>query len=208
MLYGAGGHGRSVLEVLTRAGLHTVAAVLDDAPGSRREFCGIPIRGGEEAMGELLQEGLRDGFVAIGDNQVRRRLSLLWVEGGGQLVNIVDPHAVIAREIPIGPGTVLMPGVMVDAASSVGQGCILNTSCTVAHDCLVEDFAHLSAGVNVSGGCTVGEAATLGIGCTVARGARVGRRSTVGAGAAVIGDVPDDAVAIGVPARVPPPRPL
>jgi acetyltransferase EpsM len=79
---------------------------------------------------------------------------------------------------------------------------ILNTSCSVDHDCVVEDFAHLAPGVRLAGNVHVGEGALLGVGSCVIPGVRIGRWATVGAGAAVIEDVPDYATVVGVPARV------
>ena len=47
----------------------------------------------------------------------------------------------------------------------------------------------------------VRQGATLGANCTVVCGSTIGRHAFVGAGAVVTGDVPDFALAVGVPAR-------
>jgi acetyltransferase-like isoleucine patch superfamily enzyme len=53
-----------------------------------------------------------------------------------------------------------------------------------------------------SKGITLGENVWLGAGAKVLDGVRIGRDVVVGAGAVVTGDLPDGAVAAGVPARV------
>jgi acetyltransferase-like isoleucine patch superfamily enzyme len=53
-----------------------------------------------------------------------------------------------------------------------------------------------------SQGITLGENVWLGAGAKVMDGVRIGRDVVVGAGAVVIDDLPDGAVAVGVPARV------
>jgi acetyltransferase-like isoleucine patch superfamily enzyme len=51
-------------------------------------------------------------------------------------------------------------------------------------------------------GVKVGEGAWLGAGVKVLDGTTVGARAIVGAGAVVTGDVPEQAIAVGVPARI------
>ncbi len=48
----------------------------------------------------------------------------------------------------------------------------------------------------------IGDGSWLGHGVVVLPGARIGRHVVVGAGSVVVGDLPDNSVAVGVPARV------
>src|SRR3990172_10694477 len=54
----------------------------------------------------------------------------------------------------------------------------------------------------VSKGITLGENVWLGAGAKVMDGVTIGRDVVVGAGAVVTADLPDGAVAVGIPARV------
>lgn len=200
-LFGLGGHGRSVLEVVRRQGAFEVVAGLDDncEPGTR--FQGIEVIGGRDAIETLRGQEITHGFVSVGNNADRELLSMLIKAAGLTLFAAVDPGSIVAREVPIGAGTVVMPGAIVNVGSSVGQGVILNTGCTVDHDCQIEDYAHLSPGVHLSGACTIGARAHIGIGACVTQQVRVGERALVGAGAAIVNDVAAGVVAAGVPAR-------
>ena len=53
-----------------------------------------------------------------------------------------------------------------------------------------------------SKGVTVGRGAWLGAGAKILDGVRVGDGAVIGAGAVVRSDVPDHAIAVGMPARV------
>ena len=92
---------------------------------------------------------------------------------------------------------------MIQPDAHLGAHVIVNTGATIDHDCAIGDFAHVAPGVHLSGGATIGEGVLLGIGCCVKPGASVGAWATVGAGAAVVRDVPEGAVALGVPAAAP-----
>jgi acetyltransferase-like isoleucine patch superfamily enzyme len=52
------------------------------------------------------------------------------------------------------------------------------------------------------GGIVIGDEAWLGVGVIVLDGVRIGSGAVIGAGSVVVHDVPDGAVAVGVPARV------
>lgn len=53
-----------------------------------------------------------------------------------------------------------------------------------------------------SGHIVIEDGAWIGVSCTIIFPVRIGRNAIVGAGSVVTRDVPDDTVAVGVPARV------
>ncbi len=88
-----------------------------------------------------------------------------------------------------------------NAGTVVGQHAIINTGCTIDHDCMIGNYAHISPGVNLAGGVAVGEGTHLGISSCVIPRCSIGDWSVVGAGAAVVRDIPSRCVAVGVPAK-------
>jgi sugar O-acyltransferase (sialic acid O-acetyltransferase NeuD family) len=200
-LFGAGGHGRVVFDVIERQGRYEVVAVLDDAHQAGQVLFGIPVQAGCEGLPGVFRLGIRAGIVAIGDNRARARVVRLVTEAGLGFVTAVDPSAQVGRDVVLGSGTVIMPGVVVNTGTWIGDHVILNTSCSVDHDCRVESLAHISPGAHLGGQCTIGAQSHIGIGASVIQGIRIGAGVTIGAGAAVIADVPDGVRAVGVPAR-------
>ena len=198
-LYGVGGHGRAVSEVVRREGRYRIDCFLDDA--ATGSVNGIPIAGGREELPSMAARGLSHGFVSIGNNADRELVSTLAEAAGITLVTLVDPASVVASDAQLGAGTILMPMSVAGAAARIGRGAIVNTAATVDHDCVIEDFAHLSVGVNLSGGCRIGPRSFIGIGACLGGAVTIGSRVMIGAGAAVISDIPDGVVAAGVPAR-------
>ncbi len=84
----------------------------------------------------------------------------------------------------------------------VGKHCIINSNASVDHDCILEDFVHISPNATLCGGVFVGKCSHIGAGAVIIPGKRIGKNAIVGAGAVVISDIPDNAVAVGNPARV------
>lgn len=144
-----------------------------------------------------------DAFlVAIGSNRIRALLFDRCREAGLTPWVGVHPTAVIAHGAELGGGTQVVAQVVVNPGARVGRDVILNTACTVDHDCVIGDHAFIAPGVHLGGEVTIGERAFIGIGATVLPGVTIGAGSTIGGGAVVIRDIEPDAVAVGVPAHV------
>jgi acetyltransferase EpsM len=199
-VFGGGGHGRVLLDVIERQGKYRVAEVLDDALPADSVVRDVRVSGGRERLAELVDGGVQVGVIAIGDNETRERLAELASQAGLRFLKAVDPSGDIASGVTVGDGTFVARGVIVNVGCTVGSHAILNTACTVDHDSEVGAFAHLSPGVHVSGGCVIGARSHVGIGASVAQGLTIGDGATVGAGSVVLGDVPVGATVVGVPA--------
>ncbi len=193
---GGGGHAKVVIRTLLDLG-YAIAAVFDDNPklwGLR--LLGYPIVGPVERIRDCPP---LPAVIAIGAIAVRmalaERLNLPWL-------TVVDRHAHVDPTVRLGRGTVVMRGAIIQADSSLGDHVIVNTAASVDHDCAVANHVHICPGVHLAGGVTVGEAAFLGIGSVAIPGVRIGAATIIGAGAAVVRDLPERVLAVGVPARV------
>ena len=118
-------------------------------------------------------------IIAVGDNRNRKKEADALYEGGFAIgispvfAILRHPSAIIASDVQIGEGTVIMAGVIIQPSCKIGKHVILNTSCTVDHDCIIEDFAHIAPGVHLCGGVHVGEGALMGVGSCAVPGAKI-----------------------------------
>jgi acetyltransferase-like isoleucine patch superfamily enzyme len=85
--------------------------------------------------------------------------------------------------------------------AAIGRHVVLNTNCSVDHDCQIGDFASVSPGAALGGNVKLGYCSFVGIGAAVNQGISISDHTVVGAGAVVIRDLCDRMVAVGVPAR-------
>ena len=66
----------------------------------------------------------------------------------------------------------------------------------------IDDFVELCPDVNVSGNCTIGAFTFIGTNSTILPNIKIGKNVVVGAGSVVTKDISDNAVAVGIPAKV------
>jgi len=197
VVYGAGGHGKVVCDILL-AGGHEVAGFVDDGAAVGTRVLGLPVLG---PMAWLEANPSRVAL-GVGDNTARARVAESALAAGSTLVTAIHPRAVVAKSARLGPGAVVMALAVVNADATVERGGIVNTAAVVEHDCVVGPFAHVSPNASLGGGCRVEGFAQLGIGATMLPGTTVGERTIVGGGAVVVAPIPADVVAVGIPARV------
>lgn len=182
---------------------YEVVGFIDDRTAHKpREFGDASIIGNREHLEVLFRDGVNHLIMGFGDCDARLRLADLAAEKGFEFITAIHPSAVIAPDVTIGEGSVVVAGAVINPGAKVGKHVIINTSASVDHDCLIEDGVHIGPGAHLGGGVTVGRATWIGIGAVVKDHVRIGAGSVIGAGAVVLNDIPDGVVAYGVPAKV------
>jgi sugar O-acyltransferase (sialic acid O-acetyltransferase NeuD family) len=198
VVYGAGGHGKVILDIARQLG-YRVALVLDD-DASQQELTGVPIM-----LAQHVDWTCWKSFcfiVAIGDNSVRQRIFEQMVARGGLPQTLIHPFTSVSRSAQIGRANSICAGAVVNPDSIIGENCIINTSASVDHDCFIGAHSHVCPGAHLAGNVRIGAKTMIGTGASVLPGIQIGEGCRVGAGAVVNRDLPPSVVAIGVPARV------
>lgn len=203
MILGCGGHGRVILDIVLR-GRHRVVGFLDDNPAKHGKVIhGVKVLGASDVLLALRKTQRVQGVVvAIGDNHRRAEIFARVREWGFKTPNIIHPQTMLATHTQVGEGVVIMAGVVVNPGARVGNNVCINTGARIDHDCLLRDHCHIYPGATLTGGVEVGEYSYVGSGAVVNPCLKIGRESFVGTGAAVIHDVPDGVVVVGVPAKI------
>jgi acetyltransferase EpsM len=190
-LYGASGHGKVVAEIAEECG-YNIEAYIDENPSKERVLNYTVIHEAPPYAIEVL--------ISIGNNRLRKRV--VNRSEHFNYVTLLHPKAILSKRLKIEEGTIVMPGVTVNAAVKIGKHCIINTNASIDHDCIIEDFVHISPNVALAGNVYVGEGSHIGIGASVIQGIEIGKWCTIGAGAVIISDVPDGATVVGNPGKV------
>lgn len=192
IIIGASGHGKVVADIATQNGYKEIVFLDDDE--NIKECIGYPV------VGKSAEAPEGDLFVAVGNAAARKRLMELY-ENRNQPV-LIHPGAVIAKNVEIGSGTVIMAGTVVNPGAKIGNGCIINTSSSIDHDCVIGDYVHVSVGAHLSGAVAVGNETWIGAGATVSNNINICSGCMIGAGAVVIRDIDKPGTYFGVPVKI------
>ncbi|MBO5019845.1 MAG: acetyltransferase [Clostridia bacterium] len=196
VIVGAGGHAKVVADVAKLNGYTDIVFLCDDP--DVKSFVGYPVVGQSDRFSGYEEW---DFIIAIGDFVDRERIYRNFEKNGLKIVTLVHPSAIIAENVKIGKGTVVMAGAIINPGSVIGNGCIINTAATVDHDNIVSDFAHISVGAHLGGTVKVGRCTWVGIGAVVSNNKSICENIIIGAGAVVTKDLCESGTYLGIPAR-------
>jgi serine O-acetyltransferase len=147
---------------------------------------------GDESLKSTLKAWVTDGsftMAAYRASQSCYRLRLGFLGAIFLKLSAVLTQAVIGRRADFGPGFVILhsTGVVINGKVRGGKNVFVEHGVTIGEE---------KGGVPV-----LGDDIFIGAGAKIIGGIRIGDRVRIGANAVVIRDVPDDATAVGIPAR-------
>jgi hypothetical protein len=102
--------------------------------------------------------------VAIGDATARRVLGELVWQHAASWSRLFIRAAVIAPDVKIGQGTVVMAGAIINMGTMIQRFAIINSGAIVDHDNLIEDNVQIAAGSNLAGRVTCRRDCFIGTG--------------------------------------------
>lgn len=202
VIIGAGGHGRDIRALLRRLKEDeyidrvNFLGFLDDNPETDRI-------GPINDYTKLMSEHGKDLAYVIGvnDPMIRRKIVSYMDSIHAKPMSVIHETAVIGPRCYIGKGSVLGPYSVLTTSVNIGRHVHLNTAASVNQGSVLGDYCTLSPGVRVCGDVHVGHTTYLGANSTIINMKNVGNNVTLGAGAVVVKDIPNDVVAVGLPAK-------
>ena len=188
IIIGAGGHAKVIADIVLKNG-ETLLGFLDDvAVGT--------VYGEYTVLGTVADcEKFADKarfIIGIGNNATRRKIAEQYA---------LDWYTAVHPSAQLALGTAVMANAVINSDTVIGKHCIINSAAVVEHDNFVGDYVHVSPHATLCGVVTVGDNTQIGAGATVKHVTTVCADCVIGAGAAVVEDIDQAGIYVGVPAE-------
>lgn len=205
LIIGAKGFAKEVLEVVHQLKQLDNIAFYDDVNDDVPEklFEQFPVlRTIEEAS--VYFKTINNQFtIGIGNPVLRKKVYDKFTALGGVFTSTISPLANIGSfEVQIGIGSNILSGAVFSNSTVIGKGCIVYYNSIITHDCKIGDFVEISPSVNLLGRCEIGSYSQIGSNVTILPNITIGKNVVIGAGSVVTKNIPDNCVAVGIPAKI------
>lgn len=205
VIAGESGQAKVVIDIVEQEGKYRIVGLIDKNVPIGTPLLGYEVIGRDEDLPSLINKhSIKGAIVAIGDNWRRYQVAekLKHIAPKLVFVSAIHASAQLARDVEIGIGTVIMPGVIINSSCKIGKFCILNTIVSIDHDSKMADFSSLAPNATIGGNVSIGAFTAVLLGANVIHGTKIGKHTIIGAGATVLEDIPSNVVAYGTPAKV------
>jgi len=197
IVYGGGGHGKAVIELIRALNIYEIAGILDDGIETDTEIMGIPVFGGQEVLPEAFDRGIRlavNAVGGIGDIKIRSIVFSKLLEKGFECPSIIHHKAFVEPSAEINSGVQIFPHAYIGSEVKINFGAIINTGAIISHDCVLDDHVNISPGAILAGMVHVEKGVLIGMGVTVNLGVNIGEGTRIGNGATIKGEVPPKSI--------------
>lgn len=203
IIIGAGGYSRVVIDNLSfNKDIKIIGFVDQTKEIHNKEKFGFKVFGDISMIPSLIKQYKIDSvFIAIGDQEARKKYSEEIKKYNLNLVNAIHPTAFVSSSAKLGKGIFIGAGCIIGPNVQIGDNCLIHHNVVLPNDNILEDYVHVSPGVNVGSATLMKEFSYIGLGSSILQYIKIGTGAVIGAGAVVTKDVNDNIVVIGVPAK-------
>jgi sugar O-acyltransferase (sialic acid O-acetyltransferase NeuD family) len=202
LIYGASGHSKMIVDIIHKNNEYKIIGFVDSFKSINETIYGYKVIGDLNTLSKLIKKYNIDGIViGIGDNYTRQIAynKIKKIAQTIEFITIVHPSAVLANDIVLPEGVVVMPDVVINANAKIGKFCILNTKSSLGHDSVMSDFSSLASGVIISGNVKIGICSAVCLKASVIQNVSIGNYTVIGAMSLVLKSIGDYKQAFGIP---------
>jgi sugar O-acyltransferase (sialic acid O-acetyltransferase NeuD family) len=188
-LIGAGGHAQ---EVRAHIGDFTMKCFVDDKYWKENNDYIFPLSEFDPTEYEVM--------IAIAKPQDRSEM-FNKLPGNTKYFSYIHPSALVLSYVNIGQGSFIGANCVLTYNIEIGDHAILNRAVHIGHDCIIRDYFSAMPGSIVSGNVKIQDKVYMGNNASIREKLIINESITIGANAAVVTDLIESGIYVGVPAK-------
>ena len=176
---------------------------LNDNMKVGEELNGFPVLGAVEDASRFNSKDCYFIYTLVNVKQAYERIQKLHRLGVPEekFATLKHPTAVVSRNVELGYGVILMPGVIISPDVTIGHHTQLYANSFVGHNTTVGSYCFIANNASVGGRIVVEDGVHIGSNSSIIERITLGKWSLVGLGAVVLKDVEPFTKVAGNPAR-------
>lgn len=194
IIYGCGGHARSVADVALHNGIKHLIFVDKQAKKNEKLF-------EFDVINDFTEQYHDRCIVAIGDNQERSKIFDQLIKKNINVISLFSHNAYLGKNAQLDAGVFVGHAAHIGPNVKIGAATLINTHCIVEHDCLIGKYCHISVNAVVAGKTQIGDFVMIGAGATVIDRLHICSHVTIGAGSVVVQSINEPGTYVGIPAK-------
>lgn len=202
LIIGAGGHAREILDVLEKNNITEEIFLYDDISNDLDDklFNKYTI---VKNIQDLTNLKIKKFVIGVGNPSLRKILSDKFKSLGWELCSVISKQIIIGNHnVILENGINIMHNVFISNEVFIGEGALINNGVNLHHNVVIGKFCEISPKVCITGNVTVGDHTSIGASTVIIPKIRIGKNCIIGAGSVVNKDIPNNSIAVGVPAKV------
>lgn len=202
ILVGAGGHAKSVVEVLRNSqDAFTITGYLDNDKKDDPYWNRFSYLGSDQNHQIQNDHVYHISVGMIKNVAIRQQLFEYLCSKGAAFPQIRSKHAIVSKDANCSNGSIIMHHAIINAGAEIGQNSIINTKALIEHDTVIGNHCHISTGAIVNADCKIGNNVFISSNVCINRGVTIGNNSIIGSGAVVTKNIGPNSTVYGVPAK-------
>lgn len=195
-MFGAGGHARSLMSLLTNAEFKIYGIYDDSFNPDVKEFINSI-----EIIGDIsTYVSTKKIVLAFGDNNKRRNFFLNYCNDLYKST-IIHTKSLVDDNVVFGQSNFIFANSIINANVKIGDNNIINTGVIIEHEVKIGSHNHISVGSIICGRSSIGNDCFLGAGSVIIDKINICDGVTIGAGAVVTKSIDKSGTYVGIPAK-------
>lgn len=202
VIFGGGVQAKCTIDIIEKEGKYTIVGIIDSKAKVGAYIYDYLVIGRQEDVKSLQNKyQIYGGIISIGDNWIRKIIydDIVKQVPDFNFINAIHPSTIIGNGVEIGRGIMVMAGCIINPGAVIKDFTFFATGAQIEHDCIIHDFASVSAGSVTGGLVEIGKYSAITLGVTIIDRIKIGENSVIGSGSLILKNVPDNVLVYGVP---------